>query len=132
MTKHVISTLSADNRYTNYVNSAGLNMPDYSVLVKGGAGVALIGNGRIVDTPNGVRTEVTDEEAAFLKTHPHFIEHEKRGFVKIINVAKDPEKVAESMEEDKGSKPKTPKDVATAANNVKDVVPVQAVTNTGK
>jgi hypothetical protein len=135
--RHIISTLSADTRYTNWRNDAGLNTPDHSVLVRGGAGVALIGGGQIVETPQGVRTEVSDSDAVFLSEHPQFKEHVARGFVRILNTAQDPDKVAESMASDVGSLPKTPEDVKKAADEAAKkqeagTPPLQAVTNKAK
>jgi hypothetical protein len=135
MTRHVISTLSADTRYTGWSKNAGLNTSDRSVLVRGGAGVALMGGGQVVDTPQGVRTEVSDADAVFLSEHRQFRDHVARGFVKILNTAQDPEKSAQSMEVDDGSRPKTPADVAEAAKKAqKDAgtPPLQAVNNKGK
>lgn len=31
-----------------------------------------------------VVAEISDEDAAFLADHPHFVEHQRRGFVKIV------------------------------------------------
>lgn len=135
--KHVFSTLSADTRYNQWVHNAGINTTERSVLVKGGAGVALLGGGQIVDTPQGVRTEVSDEDAAFLAAHKQFQDHLKRGFVKIMNSAQDPDKAAQSMEKDTGSNPKTPADVKEAAEAAAKKAepgtpPLQAITNKGK
>jgi hypothetical protein len=116
MAKHVFSTLNASTAYTDYTNHSGVNTPIRRVLVHGGAGVAqAAGAGVRVFTPQGVRTEITDEEAAFLQKHPDFIEHQKRGHVRIENTARDPDKVAEKMDLDEGSKPKTAADVAKFA-----------------
>lgn len=133
MTKHVMSTLSADTKYTSWVNHAGLNTIERAVLVKGGAGVALMGGGQIVTSPQGIRTEVSDADAAFLIEHEHFKEHAKRGFVRIVTKAQDPDDAAKSMEKDDGSRPKTPADVAAAQKKTEDgTAPIQAVTNKGK
>lgn len=116
--KHVFSTLNASTAYTDYANQSGINTPVRRVLVHGGAGVAqAAGAGARVYTPQGVRTEVTDEEAEFLAKHPHFIEHQKRGHVRIENIARDPDKVAEKMDQDDGSAPKTAADVAKFAED---------------
>ena len=135
--RHIISTLSADTRYTNWRNDAGLNTADHSVLDRGGAGVALVGGGQIVNTPQGVRTEVSDSDSVFLSEHPQFKEHVARGFVRILSTAVDPEKSAQSMATDVGSLPKTPADVKAAAEiNARKVEdgtpPLQAVLNKGK
>jgi hypothetical protein len=77
MTKVVISKLDAD---TNYETRDGDSVR--SVLVRGGVGFA---------TRDGVRTEVSDEDAEFLAKHGQFIEHEKRGHVRIESIAPDPD-----------------------------------------
>jgi len=131
--KSVISTLAADTRYTKWVTQAGLNTVERSVLVKGGAGVAVRGGGK--DTPRGMRTEISDEDAEFLSNHNQFKDHVKRGFVRIVNSAVDPEKSAQSMEKDAGSAPKTEADVkaaAKASDKGDGTPPLQVVTNKGK
>jgi len=107
MGKHVISTLTADNQYNDWVNHGGMNSLTKSVLVRGGAGVA---NRQFV-TPDGVRTPVTNEEAEFLSNHALFREHQERGFVKIINIDRDPNSVAQAMSKDDGSRPRNDGDV---------------------
>lgn len=125
MSKYVISTLTADNRYVGWHKDNGVNTVERSVLVRGGAGVATPGGGRNVVTPQGVRTEMSDSDADFLLAHQHFQDHMKRGFVRIVNKADDPDKKAQSMEKDEardteglrkaGSKPLTPQEVQEAA-----------------
>jgi hypothetical protein len=140
MAKHVYSTLSADTRYASYDKQPGVNTITHSVLVRGGAGIALRNSGLQQDgvTPNGIRTEVSDEDAEFLMTHGMFQEHVKRGHIRIENVARDPEKMAQKMEPDTGSKPKTQADVqrdadAAAKNTgLKPEETLQATTNKGK
>ena len=74
------------------------------MLVNGGAGMAQIGaNGKTI-IPDGVLTEVSSEDAEFLAQHPLFQDHQKRGFVKIINITEDPDKVAQSMQKNDGSR----------------------------
>jgi hypothetical protein len=107
MSKHVISTLGADVKYTRWVNSAGLNTVEKAVLVRGGAGVT----NKALITPDGVRTEVSDEDAEFLAQDPMFKFHQERGHVKIVSMARDPDDVAQSMEKDDGTRPRNEKDV---------------------
>ena len=107
MAKHVISTLTADNQYNAWVNQGGINERTRSVLVRGGAGVA---NSQFI-TPEGVRTPVSNEDAEFLLSHGLFQEHQKRGFVKLINMDRDPDSVAQSMSKDEGARPRNEKDV---------------------
>lgn len=70
MSKQIQSTLQADTRYVEDPPS-GISAPR-SVVVKG------VRRGR------PVVTEVSDDDAAFLAVHPHFVEHQQRGFVKIV------------------------------------------------
>lgn len=119
MSKFVISTLTADTRYTNWKHSSGINMPDGDVLVRGGAGISLRDGSRVV-TPLGVQTEVSDEDATFLAEHPHFKAHKKAGFVQICDSSQVPDKAAKDMATD-ASAPKTDKDVA--ADNKKNTPP---------
>lgn len=138
MTKQVMSTLAADTKYTGWVTNAGLNTVLRSVLIRGGAGVAVKGARQPGDTPQGLRTEVSDEDAAWLAQHKQFIEHQKRGFVRIMNTAQDPDKAAQSMAPDDGSRPKTSADVkkdadeAAAKSGLKPEETLQAVTNDKK
>lgn len=79
---YIFSTLAADVSYTGYSETKGDALPKVamSVVVKGGAGVA---NRRTLETPRGVVTSVTEEEAKFLSAHPVFNKHLKNGFVQI-------------------------------------------------
>ncbi len=110
MTKYIVSTLSAHTTYAGWINNNGINNVSRSVTVNGGARVASRTKGDPV-THEGILTRVTDEEAKFLAEHPHFKKHQERGFVKIVNIARDPDTVAHAMSKDSGSRPKTPADV---------------------
>jgi hypothetical protein len=138
MAKHVFSTLSADTRYVGWDKSNGVNTVSRSVLVRGGSGVALLGAGQRVLTPYGVRTEVTDDDAKFLSEHPQFLEHQKRNHVRIENVARDPEKVAQKMDKDERGAQKTPEDVqkdaeeAAKKSGLKPEETLGVATNKGK
>jgi hypothetical protein len=139
MAKYVVSTLSADNRYTDWKNDNGTNNPAHSVLVKGGARVAdprlaAVVSSAGVNYKEGVLTEVSDADAAFLEKNTGFKFHQERGFVKIITVNKNPETVARSMEVDDGSRPRTGDDVRKFAKDKgKDGdETLQAVVNAGR
>jgi len=139
MAKQIYSTLSSDTRYTDTEKlPGGLNRVRRSVLVRGGAGIALRGAGQQVATPSGVRTEVTDEDAAFLANHGIFKEQMERGFLRIENSARDPEKVSEGMEGEDPSRPKTQADVqrdaaaAAARTGLQPDETLQAVTGKPK
>lgn len=136
MSKHIVSTLSASTDYTDWDNAHGVRTKRRSVTVKGGALVASAQRGGDPYTPQGLITHVSDDDAKFLSEHPHFKEHQERGFVKIITINKDADTVAQSMTKDDLSRPKTEKDVADyqKANEKKnpDMTGLQAVTNKGK
>lgn len=109
MTKlYVYSTLSTDVNYTNHV-AGGADMPQAlpAVHIKGGAGVA---NDRLV-TPRGVATEITEEQAEYLRANPVFVLHEKNGFVEISAADTDADKVAAGMNRADPSAPMTGADV---------------------
>jgi len=130
--KYVVSTLTADNRYTDWVNENGTNNPVHSVLIKGGAGVAdprlavVLGSG--ANTKEGVVTEISDTDAEFLQRNPGFKFHQERGFVKIITVNRNPDSVAQKMTKDDGSRPRNENDVKDFARGRGDEAP-QVVTN---
>ena len=107
MAKHVVSTLGADTKYTAWRTTAGVNTVLKEVLVRGGAQV----NDKLGVAVDGVRTEVSDEDAKFLSEHGMFKFHQERGHVKIVNIARDPNTVAQSMSVDEGTRPRTPEDV---------------------
>jgi hypothetical protein len=116
--KHVISTLAADMKYVGWIHQAGINSIEKVVLVRGGAGVVMqSASGLAAGTPGGLRTEVSDEDAAWLLKDPHFKEHAKRGFVKIVDKPVDPEKAADSMATDDGGRPKNSDDVKKDADD---------------
>ena len=63
------------------------------ITIHGGAGIA---NKNLI-TPNGVVTEVTDEEMEFLNSHDTFNQWKKNGFVKVEKKKVDVEKVVANM-----------------------------------
>lgn len=105
---YVYSTLSADVAYTNHADGGG-DMPIAlpPVLVKGGAGIA---NDRFF-TPRGVVTEVTEEQAEYLRANPIFRMHEKNGFVQVSEASTDPEKAAADMQGRDKSAPVVPEEL---------------------
>lgn len=122
MTRHVISTLGADTVYTDWESHGGPHQAKRQVLIKGGAGIvsplSLVG-GSVRAAPDGVSTEVSNEDAEFLSNHAHFKEHQKRGFVKIITMDKNANTVAQSMEKDEGSRPRNAGDVEKYSRELK-------------
>lgn len=93
---YVFSTLAAAVSYTGYAAPLGDSLPQVamSVVVNGGAGVA---NKRTLDTPRGVVTEVTEEEAKFLAGHPVFQIHLKNGYVQISDAKADGDEAAADL-----------------------------------
>lgn len=79
---YVYSTLSASVMYNLYGEAAAGNTPPIlgTVHVKGGAGV--MGEYHL-ETPRGVVTEITQEQADILRRDPVFLMHEKNGYVAI-------------------------------------------------
>ena len=136
--KHIISTLNTDVTYAVWQTIHGHNSIQKKVVVRGKAGVAAVGTGPRVYTPSGVRTEVSDEDAELLAAHGLFQEHQKRGHVKIEDIPRDADKVAQKMDADTGAAPKTPADVKKAAeeaakkSGLKPEETLQVVTNKGK
>ena len=119
---YVYSTLASDVNYTNHAEG-GADMPIAlpAVHVKGGAGVA---NDRII-TPQGVVTEITEEQAEYLEANPVFQLHKKNGFVQVSSALVDPEKAAADMTRQDNSAPMTnadvPKDTEVSGESVSDV-----------
>lgn len=92
---YVYSTLTCDNEYAAYVKTGDREQQrvTHSVLIKGGHGVI---NKNFL-TPQGVATEVSDEDLEFLKGVPAFQEHEQRGFITYDKKKVETEKVAVNM-----------------------------------
>lgn len=93
---YIFSTLSAAVSYTGYAEPKGDNLPQVqmSVVINGGAGVA---NKRTLETPRGVVTEVTEEEAKFLAAQPVFALHVQNGFIQVSEAKADGDDAAADM-----------------------------------
>lgn len=105
---YVYSTLATDVAYTNHLQGgADLPIELPPVLVKGGAGVA---NDRL-HTPRGVVTEITEEQAEYLRANKVFQLHEQNGFVEISSSKIDPDKAAADMTGRDNSAPIVPPDL---------------------
>lgn len=106
---YVFSTLACDQLYTNWqVSSITGQDPIHvgHVLVKGGAGIA---NSRTLVTPQGVATEVTDEQLALLEQNEDFKRHKSGGYIRVEARSKDVDKVAADMSAGDKSRPYTDK-----------------------
>lgn len=127
MKLYVYSTLSSDMNYTNHAQG-GADLPQAlpPVFVKGGAGVA---NDRLI-TPRGVATEITEEQAEYLRANPLFQLHESNGYVQISADNVDPDKAAADMTGRDNSAPIVPQDLPAdqqpTGEGVSDAAPAAA------
>lgn len=105
--KYVISKLTGAQDYNFYVpgTGEGVNLVSCTIHINGGANVA----DKHFITPDGVITEITEDQAERLKTHPVFSIHEKNGFVKIVDTEKNAEKAKKDLEDEDSGAPLTPK-----------------------
>jgi hypothetical protein len=104
---HIASTLTCDNKYSNYIRGGdGFLTETESVVVKGGFGLA---NKNFVTPQGATLTPVTDAELALLEQHSQFKAHQEKGFVKVIKGGSaDGEKAASSMTLGDKSQPLNP------------------------
>lgn len=78
---YITSTMSASVSYAIYGKTAGgLPVVEKEITIDGGANVM---NKKLLATPNGVVTKVTDEELELLEQHPLFKIHKQNGFVRV-------------------------------------------------
>lgn len=107
---YILSTLSADQRYTGY-RSGGADLPvaERSVFIKGGANVA----DRRLITPQGVVTKVTAEDYEFLQTVEVFQTHVTNGYITVsTSRPADPDAAAASQESRSPDSPLVEQDFA--------------------
>lgn len=112
---YVFSALATDMRYTTWTpaGDAGLSVKQREIFIKGGTGVA---NDRLV-TPQGVMTEIDEDDIPELEKNQVFALHVKNGFIAIQKKAADPEKIVADMNRADPSAPKTPNDFANQGEN---------------
>jgi len=108
MTHYVFSTHATDIAYAEYIPGpqGGLPTVGRSVTIKGGANVA----NKLLVTPRGVVTPVTDDEMDFLLGDAQFQAHEKAGFIQFDSRKADPEEIARGMNGNDKSRPLTDAD----------------------
>lgn len=104
----IYSTLSRTMAYSFYGEPLNDVRPIIKTIrIEGGANVAK----KNLETPRGVVTRISDEDAELLSTNPVFLRHQKNGFVVMEKHQKDPEKVAaQHMESADNSAPLTDAD----------------------
>ena len=105
----VVSRASQDNEYIIWETTPnGLKKVKKSVLIKGGANVL---NKKTMETPNGVITEITEEEYETLQNCDAFKRHEAKGFVEIVKEEKKAREKSKAKSDKKdGSAQLTPED----------------------
>lgn len=78
---YITSTMSASVNYAIYGKTAGgLPIVEKEITIDGGANVMAK---KLLATPNGVVTKVTDEELELLEQHPLFKIHKQNGFIRV-------------------------------------------------
>ena len=104
---YVLSKLTGAQDYSFYAKdtAVGVNQVICTIHINGGTNLA----DKHFITPDGVVTEITEEQAERLRTHPIFALHEKNGFVKIVSSEKSAEKAKKDTQEEDKSAPMTPK-----------------------
>ena len=85
----VVSTLSQGQDYVFYEtreekNGQITNIEKHRISIKGGQGV--VDRRTLIAPDGGVTTEISDADAALLKTHPAFKQHEKAGYGRIVGM----------------------------------------------
>lgn len=117
----VFSTLTADQLYTTYLKPVSDIAPpvvDKQVFINGGANLT----NKVLVTPRGAVTEISEEQKKTLLSCPAFLEHKKNGFVTIEDkkadvddvsanlVARDNSAPLTAFDFEKGKAPKTKAD----------------------
>lgn len=101
---YILSKLPNAQCYTQYVKGINnINLPNAQIVINGGADIT---NKNLV-TPQGVVTQITDNELEILKVNLDFQKHLEKGFIKYYKIRPDEEKEASKMERD-ASAPLTP------------------------
>lgn len=104
---YVYSTLAAPQEYTEWQRKEdGKTVESRSVHIDGGHGIM----NRNFMTPQGVATQVSDDDLAFLQTVNAFNEHVRLGFIAIEARKADEGKVVRNMKSRDGSAQITPDD----------------------
>lgn len=124
----ITSKMAAPVTYAFYTKGANrINVVTDEITVNGGAGVI---NKRSLETPQGVVTELTDEQIDKLKSHPVFKMHLTNGAVAILGTEKEAKKAEEDLKKDKSSQ-LTPEDYEKG-NSEKQVAPKKSKPKTKK
>jgi hypothetical protein len=101
---YVYSTLSCDQGYAIYDKGAdGTPILNRVIHINGKANIT----NKVLQTPRGVVTEVSDADLETLNSNYHFNEHVKLGFITFEAKQFDADQVAKDMTKQDKSAPKT-------------------------
>ena len=105
MGKYIFSTSTANQKYPIYRDTGdkGLSVIKSYVLIHGGANLP----SKVLVTPKGVMTSITDDEWDRLQKSSSFQKHRKRGFLTVEDAPTDADEVAGDMESRDKSAPMT-------------------------
>ena len=116
---YVYSTLTSDQLYTSYRPAIADGAPpiiERQVFINGGANLI----DKVLQTPRGAVTQVSDEDVQFLRKNHDFLLHEKNGYVTIEAKKVDTiEAVASAMTPRDESAPMTPQDLEADGKKAK-------------
>ncbi len=112
MPKFVVSTLTASQKYPIYTKIPGRDLPNMEsyVFIYGGANLPT----KVLVTPAGAVTPLTDEEYDRVKETPGFKLHRENGFLTVLDSEPNVDEVAADLEEKDTSAPMVPKDFEDA------------------
>jgi len=116
----IVSRASQDNEYVVWETTTnGQKAVKKTILIKGGANVL---DKHTMTTPNGVVTEISDEDYEILKEHTAFKRHLSRGFMEVMKEEKKARKLSKEKTDKKdGSAQLTPKDFEDKGQKAPDV-----------
>lgn len=112
----IVSRASQDNEYVIWGTTPnGTKLVKKTILIKGGANVMPKDS---MTTPNGVITEVSEEDWELLKEHTAFKRHMERGFMEVMKEEKKARTATKQKSEKKdGGAQLTPKDFEDKGQN---------------
>lgn len=104
----IVSRASQDNEYIVWETlPSGMKKVKKSVIIKGGANVI---DKVTMQTPNGVVTEITEEQYKTLQECPAFVKHLENGFLEVMKAEKEAKETAKKKGKKDGGAQLTPKD----------------------
>jgi hypothetical protein len=126
---YIASTLTNPQKYAAFHRGGDgflTEIEEKSVRIKGGFGLA---NHNFVTPTGAVLTQISDAQLAFLEQHAQFLEHQEKGFVKVLKSGSaDGDKAASGMTLGDKSQPRNPQMYKTKDDKNPEVLSV----NTGR